>query len=180
MLWNSRSFAALCLVAAIGLPTDAAVVSTANHYAAAPGDASLAAIVERLGAPSMVIDRQLAQTFVAGTTGTLQSITVTAGARNGAPVVDAAGLTVAFATVVNNQPSVIVASAPVQHVEVLASFGGPFSAPTVQQAVADFNSQEIVVEAGSTYAMIFSADSFGDSFMILGAQLSYSDGMMGG
>lgn len=171
--------AILCLVAATAAPADAAIVSAASHRATEPRDASLAAIVELLGIPSMPIDRQIAQTFVAGTAGTLKSISVTAGARNGAPVVDAIGLSVSMTTFTNGQPDVLLGSAPVQNLAVVPS-GTPFPATDILQAVADFTSQDIQLEVGKTYAMVFSAAAFQDSFMILGNQLKYPTGEMGG
>ncbi len=171
--------AVLCLMAATAAPAEAAIVTAASHRATEPRDATLAAIVELLGVPSMPIDRQIAQTFVAGTAGTLQSISVTAGARNGAPVVDAIGLSVSMTTFTNGQPGVLLGSAPVQNVAVVPS-GTPFPATDVLQAVADFTPQNIQLEAGRTYAMVFSAEAYQDSFMILGNQLKYPTGEMGG
>jgi hypothetical protein len=175
---SSTVTAALFSVAILGSSADAALISTASHRGIAPLEFSFGAIVERLGVPATPVDRRLAQTFVPEASGDLRTISVTAGARGGVPV-DAIGLTLTLATFADRQPGAVLGSVPVQHVQVSPSFGGAFSAPTVQQAVADFAGKGLALEAGETYAMIFSADSFSDSFLIIGGQFTYPSGTMG-
>ena len=146
-----------------------------------PQEADIAAIVELLGVPSMSFDRRLAQTFLARTSGQLHSLSITVGARGGFPIPDAEGLNVAIATLELGQPSELLVEAPVDDVLVLDRIGGSFNEPDVLQGSASFASQGIAIEAGQSYAMVFSTDVFDDSFFILGSQVSdYEEGSLGG
>lgn len=173
----------LLMVVACLPPAWAGPTVTAANRATAPTDANTAAVVEITGSPEEQFDRQLAQTFLAETTGTLKRVAVTAGARAGAAQNDGLGLRMSIASFdpQTGQISEMLSSAPVEEVETLPGFGGPFSQPDVLQALADFESARIELRAGSSYAMIFSAERFGDSFFILGGTLpDYEKGLIAG
>lgn len=164
-------------------PASAALTVTAANLATAPSDANTGAIAEITGSPSDQFDRQLAQTFLAETSGVLQSVAVTAGARAGAAQADGMGLRMAIAPFNpgTGQLGETLSVAPVEGVQRLPGFGGPFSQRDVLQASADFESSEIFLEAGLSYAMLFSAERLDDSFFILGGTLpDYEEGLIGG
>lgn len=164
-------------------PTSATPTVTAANRATDPSDANTAAIAEITGSPSDQFDRQLAQTFLAETSGFLQRVAVTAGARAGAAQTDGLGLRVAIAPFNpdTGQLGEILSLSPVEDVEQLPGFGGPFSQRDVLQASANFVSSGIVLDAGSSYAMVFSAERLDDSFFILGGTLpDYEEGLIGG
>ncbi|TWT90765.1 hypothetical protein Mal64_11620 [Pseudobythopirellula maris] len=164
-------------------PSWAAPTVTAANRATSASEVNIAAIAEINGSPSDQFDRQLAQTFLARTSGVLQSIAVTAGARAGAAQTDGLGLRMAIApfNAENRLLGEILSISPVDNVEPLPGFGGPFSQPDVLQASANFESSGIVLHAGSSYAMIFSAERLDDSFFILGGDLpDYEGGLIGG
>ncbi|TWT95986.1 hypothetical protein Pla108_30650 [Botrimarina colliarenosi] len=158
----------------------AAPLTAASNRATAPGDASAAAVVERLGTAAAPIDRQIAQTFLTVNGGVLQSISVTAGARGGLANQDGQGLRVTLTEFTAGMIGDVLATAPVDNVELLAGFGGPFTQPDVLQATATFDAASVVLTSGVTYAMVFSAERFTDSFFILGGNLGYPDGALGG
>lgn len=161
----------------------AAIKVTAANLATAPSDAKIAAIVEITGSTSNQFDSQLAQTFLSNNTGILQSVSITTGARAGAAQSDGLGLRMAIAPFnpENGLLGEVLAIEPIENVELLPGFSGPFSQSDALQASANFDSSEIVLEAGSSYAMIFSAECLGDSFFILGGPLpEYEEGLIGG
>jgi len=161
----------------------AAITVTAANRATAPSDANTAAIVEITGSQLDRFDRQLAQTFLAEQSGALQRVAVTAGARSGAAQTDGLGLRVGIASFdqQSGQLGPTLAIAAVEGVERLPGIGGPFSQPDVLQASADFESSGVVLNAGSSYAMTFSAERLEDSFFVLGGTLpDYEEGLIGG
>jgi hypothetical protein len=173
----SKIAATVGLLAMMVSTIDAAVVSTASYYSSASSPPSVNGYVELLGSSTFPTLRSISQSFLAETAGSLYSLSITAVARGSAPHVDEIGLTVSLATAVGGYPNVILGSAPVQNVAVLP-LGGAFD-QTVQQAVADFSTLGIALEAGVSYAMVFTADAFRDSFAIVGGENGYADGVLG-
>ncbi|TWT43166.1 hypothetical protein [Botrimarina hoheduenensis] len=171
------------VVAGGALTATAVPTVTAANRATDPRDANSAAVIELNGLPTDRFDRQMAQTFLAETSGTLLRVSVTAGARAGTAQTDGLGLRMAIAPfdTAAGQVGTPLALVPVEGVEPLPGFGGPFSQPGVLQASANFASAGIVLQAGASYAMIFSAERFGDSFFVLGGTLpDYEEGLSGG
>jgi len=123
------------------------------------------------GSPSVPIvfhfsngGRRLAQTFTAEVSGRLLSVSMTVASVDRDPT----GLQLAVTALENGQPGLILATSPLQGLYVNGRI--PFSDIEVLNAVADFDDDQIILEAQQQYALLLVAVRIPSSFSVFGSQ----------
>ncbi len=111
---------------------------------------------------------RIAQTFTAEVGGRLLSASMTVASLSPDP----SGLQLAITTVENGQPGTILATAPLQGLYT----NGHFTDIEVLNAIANFESDQVMLENQQQYALLFVAEQFPSSYQVLGGQTISTEG----